>query len=270
MPSTPTVKLKSALPAKTRSPNYQERYLWIPLEVNAGLGDGNNYVGNVDLDPEVSHQVELGWEWRDDSRYLKARSYYRSIDDFIQGTPSADMLTVAVSGNANGDPNPLQFSNVDAEIYGAELSAGYRLTEHWQLDASVEYSRGKRRDISDDLYRIAPLNGSLALTYLEDNWQLTAETLAFARQSKISATITDNSAFGSSASTPGYGLVNLYGEYRLASQGVTLNAGIANLFDKDYVDHLTGFNRVAGGDVAVGDRLPGAGRNLYIGVTVAW
>ena len=48
---------------KTRAPSYIERYLWIPLNVNAGLGDGNNYIGNIDLDPEWSNQFELGLDW---------------------------------------------------------------------------------------------------------------------------------------------------------------------------------------------------------------
>ena len=35
--------LEVGLARKSRLPIYLERYLWIPLEVNAGLGDGNNY-----------------------------------------------------------------------------------------------------------------------------------------------------------------------------------------------------------------------------------
>ena len=37
---------------KTRSPSYQERYLWLPIEAANGLADGNTYVGDIDLDPE--------------------------------------------------------------------------------------------------------------------------------------------------------------------------------------------------------------------------
>ena len=49
---------------KTRAPSYIERYLWIPLEINSGLGDLNNYVGNLNLDSEVSDQLELSMEWQ--------------------------------------------------------------------------------------------------------------------------------------------------------------------------------------------------------------
>jgi hypothetical protein len=50
---------------------------------------------------------------------------------------------------------------------------------------------------------------------------------------------------------------------KLAAEGVKLNFGIDNLLDKLYYDHLGGINRVSGGDVAVGARLPSAGRFAF-------
>jgi len=48
-----------------------------------------------------------------------------------------------------------------------------------------------------------------------------------------------------------------------------LTAGVNNLFDRGYANHLGGFNRAAGDtDVAVGDRLPGIGRSGYININV--
>jgi len=46
---------------KTRSPSYQERYLWLPLNATGGLADGRNYIGHIDLQPETSYQGELGF-----------------------------------------------------------------------------------------------------------------------------------------------------------------------------------------------------------------
>jgi len=59
-PLSDEVDLVTGYARKTRSPSYIERYQWIPLNVNAGLGDGNNYIGNPDLEPEWSNQFELG------------------------------------------------------------------------------------------------------------------------------------------------------------------------------------------------------------------
>ena len=46
-------------------------------------------------------------------------------------------------------------------------------------------------------------------------------------------------------------------------------AGVNNLFDRYYVNHLGGTNRAAGNpDLAMGDRVPGLGRSAYINVNV--
>ena len=39
--------------------------------------------------------------------------------------------------------------------------------------------------------------------------------------------------------------------------------GLDNVTNEHYADHLGGINRVAGSDVAVGERIPGAGRFVY-------
>jgi iron complex outermembrane recepter protein len=262
---------------KTRSPSYLERYLWIPLEVNAGLGDGNNYVGNVDLDPEISHQFEAAFYWHNDTAYLAPRAYYRRIDDFIQGTPvpgammpATEFFVRAVSTNASGDPSPLQFSNVDAEIFGVDLMYGIRFNDTLRMDGVLSYSRGKRRDIDDDLYRIAPLNSRLSFNYERAHWSASLEGVAYAKQKHISNTITTFSAVGSNAETPGYALLNISAQYRMPNAGLRINAGVENLFDKSYIDHLSGFNRVQNSDVPLGQRLPGPGRNVYITLNYDW
>jgi len=265
-----TTNIEMGVSRKVRSPSYIERFMWIPLEVNAGLGDGNNYVGDIELSPEVSHQIEFGLDWSTGSAYFDPRVYYRLIDDYIQGIPATNMFAVAVSTNASGDPNPLQFANVDARIYGFDAMYGMEFGSNWRLDGIIGYSRGKRRDIDDDLYRIAPLNSSLTLTYGRDNWGASLQGIAFTRQSKISETITSNSAAGTTDPVPGYGLLNIFGHYNHDATGISIRAGIENLLDKRYEDPLSGFNRVLGSDVAVGDRLPGIGRNFYATMSYHW
>ena len=49
-----------------------------------------------------------------------------------------------------------------------------------------------------------------------------------------------------------------------------LTAGAENLLDEDYVDHLTGFNRVMGSNVPRGNRLFGPGRNFFARFQYQW
>ncbi len=258
---------------KTRSPTYIERYQWIPLNVNAGLGDGNNYIGNPDLDAEWSNQFELGFNWATDKTYFSPRAYYQRINNYIQGVATADTPTVMVSMNANGDATPLQFENVDAEIYGIDTDWGYEINQDWMLSGTASYVRGKRRDVNDDLFHIAPPRTSAAVTRHFGNGSATIEGVLVASQTKISDELTDdpNNPNNNNDATPGYGLINLYGQYSPASMSnLTIQAGIENLLDKEYTDHLNGFNRVAGNGVDVGERLPGPGINAYFTIGIAF
>ena len=56
----------------------------------------------------------------------------------------------------------------------------------------------------------------------------------------------------------------------LAPVGATalaLAAGVQDLLDRDYEDHLAGYNRAANPDIPIGARLPGYGTSLFARVT---
>lgn len=61
----------------------------------------------------------------------------------------------------------------------------------------------------------------------------------------------------------GYVTFNLFGHW-LVRDGLRLDAGVENLFNTYYVEHLAGYNRNGGSDVALGARLPGAGRSAFV------
>jgi iron complex outermembrane receptor protein len=62
--------------------------------------------------------------------------------------------------------------------------------------------------------------------------------------------------------TSSYGLVNVSATWQ-ATAGLQLAAGVDNLFDKRYEDHLGGYNRAANPDIAAGARMPGYGTNIF-------
>ena len=115
---------------------------------------------------------------------------------------------------------------------------------------------GERDDISDDLYRIAPANLRLGVTYEAALWSASLETLAVAEQDKVSVT-------NSEVETPGYVIFNAMGDWQVHDR-VRLSAGIENLFDHRYREHLAGYNRNASLGIPVGERLPGAGRGVWL------
>ncbi|RKZ97031.1 MAG: TonB-dependent receptor, partial [Gammaproteobacteria bacterium] len=137
------------------------------------------------------------------------------------------------------------------------------LTNQWQLDGTVSYVRGERRDTSDNLYRIAPLTARTMLSYIKTEWSVGVEAVTVASQDDVSSE-------NSESKTSGYAFFNLLGSYQ-ATQGLTLSAGVNNVFDREYQDHLGGYNRIKDNpDIAQGERLPGLGRSAYVSANFNW
>jgi iron complex outermembrane receptor protein len=218
-------------------------------------------VGDPALKPEVAWIAELGFDWQSASAYARPVVYHRRIDAFIQGvpfdaTPGIVNTPVEMVSAANGDPTPLRFANVDAEIWGTDIAFGTRIAGPLRLDGVASYVRGRRRDVADNLYRIAPPNARLALAWDAADWMVAFEAQGFAAQNHVSTT-------NSEVTTRGYVLASLTGNW-LIRDGLRVDGGIENLFDRRYLEHLAGYNRIAGSDVAVGARLPGPGRSVFI------
>ena len=254
-------KPRLSLAYKTRVANAIERFSWLPTGASGGLADGNIYVGDLNLGNEKAWIAEIGFDYQDSRFYARPTLFYRRVDDFIQGvayddTPGIINSPVEMVANMNGDSTPLRFGNVDAEFYGADLDFGWNISGPLNLDGTASYVRAKRRDITDNLYRITPPNARVALSWQEKRWHVGAELQAFADQNKVSATNDEQPSNG-------YLLAGLFGHVEL-TPSFTLDASVENLFNKNYTDHLAGYNRVSGSDVALGARLPGAGRSAFV------
>lgn len=269
--ATDEVVVEVGVAQKSRVPMYQERYLWIPLEANAGLGDGNNYVGSLDLDPEVSMQYELGFDWDFGTYYFSPRIYLRKVDDFIQGVPATNMAVIGVSANANGDPTPLMFANTEATFKGIDLTFGAQVSTNWRVEGLASYVKAKRDDIDDNLYRIAPASLRVSLIYEANDFSARLQQVFIAEQDDLSRTNTydPTSSHNSYEPTDGYMLTNLSLNWQLSTE-LSLSAGAENMFDTDYEDHLSGFNRVNAGVVPVGHHLYGQGRNFFARAQYVW
>jgi len=256
-----TLRLHLGVAQKQRAPSYQERYLWLPLEATAGLADGQVYLGNLDLDSERARQLEVGVDLAAGRWQLHPRLFLHHIDDYIQGIPLAAeqpatrFVRMMNSMNGMNRADPLRFSNVEARLYGFDMDWSLRLSDGFTLAGLVNYVRGERRDIDDDLYRIAPLNASLRLDYSRGPWGASIETEAYAAQDDVSATNREQR-------TSGYAVVNLRGSWQM-SEALQFAVGVDNLFDRRYAPHLGGYNRVRNPDVPVLARLPAPGVNLF-------
>ncbi|OKY27343.1 TonB-dependent siderophore receptor [Thalassotalea sp. PP2-459] len=252
-------QVQLSLAQKQRAPSYQERYLWVPMEATAGLADGNTYLGNINLKSETAKQVNLGLTYQQDKFVIIADTFYTRIDDYIQGIPNMNMPVNMLAQMMMNSDTVLQFANVDAALSGLDGQIMYQFNEQWQLSSTVSYVRGKRKDIDDNLYRVAPLNGHIALQYRANNWHITSRFHAVSAQHKVAN-------INNEQKSSGYSYIDLIGGYQW-SNSLTLDFGITNLFDREYQDHLAAYNRVNGSDIPSMSRIPSTARNIWLAAT---
>lgn len=247
--------IELALAMKNRAPSLVERYLWTPANASAGLADGRTYLGNLGLDPETAFEIALGLTRKGEKWNAGFTPFYQSVSDYIVGMPMSRL------DSAVKPKQVLQYQNIDrAELYGFEMTAGYDINKEFSIDSTVSYVRGRSDETGGDLYRIAPLRGLIDFSYRHESWEGHLEWVWADAQNHV-AQVQDETQ------SPGYGLLNL----RVAktfSETLRIELGVENLLDKLYADHLGGVNRVSGGDLTVGERIPSAGRFLY--GSVSW
>jgi iron complex outermembrane receptor protein len=118
--------------------------------------------------------------------------------------------------------------------------------------------RGINRDNNDNLYRIAPLHGTVALEQHWQDWRSAFELAWAAPQHDVAA-------FNDEPTSSGYAVLNFRAGYTFAEH-FDVSVVVENLFDRRYVQHLAGINQVFDSDVAVGARIPEPGRFVAVSV----
>jgi len=258
---------------KVRSPNLYQRYTWstwsMAAVMNNMLGDGNGYIGNIDLKPETAYTVAATFDWHaaDRSWEVKATPYYSRVNDFID----AIRCTAGASCSASNSTTTnqfvvLQYANQDAALYGLDLSGRMPLAKtgigEFGFNGLLNYTHGENRDTGDGLYNIMPLNGKLALTQQSGGWDNAVELVLVKGK-------TDVSEVRNEITTAGYGLTNLRASY--SWKQARIDFGVENLFDKFYYMPLGGAYTGQGTTMALngipwGIAVPGVGRSIYAGV----
>ncbi|MDP2247254.1 MAG: TonB-dependent receptor, partial [Nitrosomonadales bacterium] len=261
---------------KARSPNLYERYTWannntMVMNMNNWYGDGNGYVGNLNLDPEVAHTLRVSANWHDATQEkwgMKVTPYFTYINDYIDAVACSDVGKVCPV-RPDGFVN-LSLDNQRARIYGIDMSGNLSLVSsssfgNLDLKGYVSYTRGKNLSSGEDLYRIMPLNMRLALDHRLGAWSNTLELKLVDSKDRVQN-------IRQELKTTGYGLLSVYSSYQWKQ--VRLDVGIENLLDKEYDDPMGGAylgqGATMGTGVLYGTAVPGMGRSLNTSITIAF
>ncbi|WP_434518431.1 TonB-dependent copper receptor [Pseudomonas sp. NFX1] len=202
-----------------RFPDYWE--LFSPKQAPAGAA--NAFDG---IKPEKTTQLDFGIQYRDERLEAWASGYVGQIRDYILFDYHTGMMGMSTS----------QAQNIDARIMGGELGAAYKLSENWKADATLAYAWGKNSSDGKALPQMPPLESRLGLTYSRDVWSVGALWRLVAAQNRI-AENQGNVVGKDYDKSAGFGVFSLNGAYKV-NNNLKLSAGVDNLFDKTYAEHL--------------------------------
>lgn len=172
-----------------------------------------------DLDTEKHTQLDLGGTYRASKLRANVALFYAGIDDYILITN-------------NGD----DAANIEAGLYGGEADLRYSLTPHWDLGATLSYVHGRNDTADVPLAQIPPLEGTVTLDYQSGKYSAGLLLRMVADQDRLD--IGSGTIYGTDiGETEGFTVVSVNAGYRW-SEHVTLAAGVDNLLDESYAEHL--------------------------------
>lgn len=238
--------LSLSLARSFRAPSLEERFKYIDLGNYVRLGDPR-------LKPESGYSADLGVRVWDQKISFQADIFINRISNLIVETPGEFIYTINTGPSEGTTDTVPAFINANlsrALLYGADFGLQYNLFSGFVIFASGAYVRGKDTEAGENLPRIPPLNGRLGLRYSHPGIG-TAEITAVgaARQDKIAEGEKETGGYvryDLSFSTAGI---------KVWRTRLTLFAGIDNLTDRKYTNHLS-TNR---GSISVEP-----GRNAYL------
>jgi iron complex outermembrane receptor protein len=244
-----SVTLQAGLGYVSRAAGMTERYFAFANSPSGFL------VGNPTLDAEKKRELSLGASFGGRVWNGSVSGYYYSIADYILPV-ILDQREITADGQLDLIRG---FENTDATLAGIDLSFLYRPAERWSIPGSVFYVRGEDDTRGEPLPEIPPLEVRLAgrrsfpgrlSGWLELGGRYAAEA------TRIDPDFPENE-------TPSFTVWHLRGRFDVARY-LAVEAGVENLFDEEYWEHLTreAANNVPG--LTPGQEIPQPGRFLTV------
>ncbi len=242
--AVPSTTVYAGLGRVERFPDY-----WELFSADTAAMDAINAFASVR--PEVTTQLDIGAQFEGEAIRAWASLYAGRVDDYV--------LFRYTNGGMMGPTS--QVVNIDARTWGGELGATWRFAPSWKLDASVAHARGENRSDDRALPQMPPLEGRFAVAWDAGAWSFGALWRVVAGQDHVARD--DGNVVGRDLGpSAGFGVFALNTGYRF-SEATRLSAGIDNVFDRTYAEHLNLAGNAAFGYPADPVRIHEPGRTLW-------
>ena len=215
--------------------------------------------------PETTAQIDVGALWHRGALDVSVSLFASRITDYI--LVQSNYAKPSGMSGAGGTRAATITRNINARTLGGEATLTWRITEHWKADATAAYVLGENATDSLPLAQIPPLETRVALAYATSVWSVGGLIRVVSSQNRV-AVNQGNIAGQDIGASPGFATAALNGSYRFGKY-VRLSAGVDNIFDKTYAEHISRAGSMIPG-FAQTARVNEPGRVFWGKVDVSW
>jgi iron complex outermembrane receptor protein len=208
-------------------------------------------ISAFDTQPEKTTQLDTGFVYRASRLELSLAAFYNQIDNYI----------LIQSNYRKGMRRANVARNVDASTFGAEADAAYAIGGGWKVIGTLAYTRGDNETDDVPLAQLAPLEARLGVNYERGAWSFGTLARWVADQERF-ALDQGNIVGQDLGRTDDFATLALNTTWR-SGRGIMLSAGVDNVFDRLYAEHLSRSGAMLAGYTQT-TRVNEAGRTLWL------
>lgn len=202
---------------------------------------------NPDLKPEraISGEVSLEKSLMDGKSRIGAvtlTGFYTRLSDAIIRLPYTDSEGASTFIDEGDTLQIVANQNAQkARIYGVSLNGNYNFTPRWEVQGSVNWTKGRVIDEVDfPLSHIPPVYGQVGVKFKQDNFSVQlVERFNGAKPLDEYGDSSDNLEYATPIGSLAWQTTNLYGEYKFTDR-LSMQIAAENIFDKHYRPFASG------------------------------
>lgn len=175
------------------------------------------------LKPEKLTQIDAGYQWQNGKTSLSLSGFYGKTKDYLY------IVWLPASG----------VRNIEAERFGLEGEAQWHFHPDWTVAAGISWVRGFNRTDHSPLAQQPPLEANLTLSRHREKLRINGRLRAVAAQKHYDKFYGSIDGFDKGRA-PGFATVSLDAQYQIGKKW-QLSAGVDNLFNRRYYEHLSTF-----------------------------
>ena len=204
------------------------------------------HIGNPNLDSEVHTTLEIGFEKMILGSHVNGSLYLNDVSDYITTYRASD-------GTYDNSINDARiYKNVDATIWGYEISAQKNITSNVKTTLNLNYTHGDDDTQNRPLPQIMPLSGDISLEYKTSSLNYGIRANFADTQDNFDSRVLDTGRTG------GYTVYDIYAGFE-PTENIRFTMGVSNFTDKRYATHLNSTNSID----SSADRVDEPGRSFW-------